>query len=676
MQASDTPQAGSSLPRLTVNIGITGHRYLAPDHEPALRRELAAIFRCVREQVQSMLNEKEGPVAIANELYAPEPRFVLLSPLAKGADSLAAEEALALGYELHVPLPMAREEYEKDFEDEESRATYRRLLAEAERFEHIYEIRDSHPERSHAYADATRMVLNHSDVLIALWNNADTKFIAGTAATVSQASSMHIPVIHVHAEAAEATCFMADGIRSTNWQNRLRTRLQCLLLPVEAHPTTRADKAQAKADLKFVRSCAREGDSAPWCPGIITRAEKKFKALIGLLPPYLRKPVEVDMLDTNKEVFTAQNLSILATWHQQFRKFDKLAGDFSARYRGGLFLRYQVPFFATFFLCCALYCATWNLSCPEILQPAWSFVCRLTWSLTWTVIQLLGWQGWFDDCSASRSGVSFWQTLWFASQAFFLAIPILMYFVDKYQMWHRKFFSYRVVAEHLRQTQFLGPVGFFMVREKESVFKDSPQRWTAWYYRALIREEGLPHAVVTHEYLSNWLAWTRDRFVVEQENYHMQRQLRDGRLTRKLVLIGMWLFGMGFVAAVIRGVVTVTDVGELTKSIAVTFALCCPAYASFLAGFSSYACYAKNHQVSVASSNTLQSIRREIDVFLRNEGRAIAFDADDEKEATCIRTEPLNFSRAYNIAEQINECCKSELLGWEDLISTRSIKFM
>jgi hypothetical protein len=39
----------------------------------------------------------------------------LISALAEGGDQLVAEEALALGIELMVPLPMAQAEYERDF---------------------------------------------------------------------------------------------------------------------------------------------------------------------------------------------------------------------------------------------------------------------------------------------------------------------------------------------------------------------------------------------------------------------------------------------------------------------------------------------------------------------------------------------------------------------------------
>ena len=93
-------------------VGVAGHRRL-PDAQLALRgvvRDLLLDFR---------------------NRY-PSTRIVLLSALAEGADRLVAREALELGFSLVVPLPMAREEYEKDFATPESLAEFRSLLLRAE----------------------------------------------------------------------------------------------------------------------------------------------------------------------------------------------------------------------------------------------------------------------------------------------------------------------------------------------------------------------------------------------------------------------------------------------------------------------------------------------------------------------------------------------------------------
>ena len=61
----------------------------------------------------------------------PHRTYELLSPLAEGADRLAAEVALARGIKLLVPMPMAQREYERDFVAQGSLDEFRRMLAAA-----------------------------------------------------------------------------------------------------------------------------------------------------------------------------------------------------------------------------------------------------------------------------------------------------------------------------------------------------------------------------------------------------------------------------------------------------------------------------------------------------------------------------------------------------------------
>jgi len=72
-----------------VLIGVTGHRDLRSEDEPALRAAVGGVL--------------DG---IAREL--PHSPLRLLTPLAEGSDRLVAEEALARGFGLIVPLLMQR----------------------------------------------------------------------------------------------------------------------------------------------------------------------------------------------------------------------------------------------------------------------------------------------------------------------------------------------------------------------------------------------------------------------------------------------------------------------------------------------------------------------------------------------------------------------------------------
>jgi hypothetical protein len=114
-------------PRLAVRVGVTGHRLnrLTQADEPLLRMKIREVLERVRQTAQEVLAAADSP-------YAPGLAVLrVISPLAEGADRIAAQEAVELGFELQCPLPFDRDEYEKDFSARESRDEYRAMLKKA-----------------------------------------------------------------------------------------------------------------------------------------------------------------------------------------------------------------------------------------------------------------------------------------------------------------------------------------------------------------------------------------------------------------------------------------------------------------------------------------------------------------------------------------------------------------
>jgi len=97
---------------LPLVVAVTGHRDLVQEEVPAIRERVRELF--------VDLSQRAG-----------ERNLRVMSPLAEGADRLVAEEALALGLELIVPLPMPRELYALDFKDEASAREFDRLATRA-----------------------------------------------------------------------------------------------------------------------------------------------------------------------------------------------------------------------------------------------------------------------------------------------------------------------------------------------------------------------------------------------------------------------------------------------------------------------------------------------------------------------------------------------------------------
>jgi len=141
-------------------FGVSGHRDLVPADLPELRRQLGDIFRRFMSA-------------------QPEATFELLTPLAEGADRVAAHEALAAGIKLVVPLPMAQADYERDFTTAESLAEFRQLLqAAAAQFELPT---PASADRSQKYAAVGEYIAQKSNVLIFLWDGQDNQKLGGTA---------------------------------------------------------------------------------------------------------------------------------------------------------------------------------------------------------------------------------------------------------------------------------------------------------------------------------------------------------------------------------------------------------------------------------------------------------------------------------------------------------------
>ena len=111
----------------------------------------------------------------------PHTPFQLLTPLAEGADRLAAEVALASEIDLIVPLPMEQKEYERDFATAKSLAEFRALLAKAKsRWEIPSAGKTGTEGRTRQYAEVGELIARDSHVLILLWDGEENRKVGGT----------------------------------------------------------------------------------------------------------------------------------------------------------------------------------------------------------------------------------------------------------------------------------------------------------------------------------------------------------------------------------------------------------------------------------------------------------------------------------------------------------------
>lgn len=152
-----------AIPPVPLTLGVTGHRNLVAAEVPEIEARLRELFEQLRRRF-------------------PDVPLRLLSPLAEGADRVAARIAQAAGIELVVALPFEVNEYERDFEHPESLREFRELLSIASSVEVI----GGEPDRSRTecYARVGAYVSDHCQILIAVWDGKPGTRPGGTAEIV------------------------------------------------------------------------------------------------------------------------------------------------------------------------------------------------------------------------------------------------------------------------------------------------------------------------------------------------------------------------------------------------------------------------------------------------------------------------------------------------------------
>jgi hypothetical protein len=170
------PDHGSNV----LQVAVTGHTSF--DHNKVdnihelIMRALSEIKSSATDALRARLTHRKH----AKHRVPRRPRLSVISCLAAGADQAVAGIGLQLGYALHAVLPGNAEDYQKviKLKDEHAqhaaRLEFKRLLAVASAKKQIglplpeYDNPEDSATRHVAYAAATRYMLHHCDILIAI----------------------------------------------------------------------------------------------------------------------------------------------------------------------------------------------------------------------------------------------------------------------------------------------------------------------------------------------------------------------------------------------------------------------------------------------------------------------------------------------------------------------------
>ena len=188
-----TDSTSQTIPARVV-IGVTGHR--KPDTQPALIHGIHVAIEKIKQTIPSL---RSTPLVLS-----------ILSPLAEGADRLVTREIMKVpGSMLEVVLPLEKDDYVQDFETSESRDEFEELLSQAR----SVRLLPSKSNRSEAYEQVGRYIVDQCDVLIALWDGKPAADRGGTAEIIQYARETSCPLVWIHTEdSGQVTVELGRGL--------------------------------------------------------------------------------------------------------------------------------------------------------------------------------------------------------------------------------------------------------------------------------------------------------------------------------------------------------------------------------------------------------------------------------------------------------------------------------
>jgi hypothetical protein len=175
---------------IALNVGITGHRasVLTAPLVESLEPVVDEVFRQLR---QALLEIQEAEEAFDSNTPA---SLRLHTPLATGADQIAAKSARSSGYFVRAVLPFEPDEYRKDFAPGEELDEFERALDAADE---ILALPGDRDDAQGAYVLVGELLIEEADVLVAIWDGEEGHGPGGTAHVVELALRSSVPVIHI-----------------------------------------------------------------------------------------------------------------------------------------------------------------------------------------------------------------------------------------------------------------------------------------------------------------------------------------------------------------------------------------------------------------------------------------------------------------------------------------------
>ncbi|MFN0047266.1 MAG: hypothetical protein ACKVOS_12435 [Sphingorhabdus sp.] len=521
--------SGLNAPTCILDIGITGHR----SRHPVFSKNRTEISKSL-SKLMGLMGQIADDEAGTSGTGAP-PLIRLHSLLAYGADLMAVDAAHAEGWPVVAPLPFGRAlnlainaqpanladmqalqdgnfateaETAKRAQEIRTVADKVRLFELAEQdieVEALYRAHLTAPDDNAAEqafvgicsdraAMAARVMVEHSDILVGIWDGVTRGNVGGTRHTIECALEQGIAVVWIDAanpekwhilRATEELAGLTHRTRTSDAETVLRAIVRETLCPNgDNWQNERANRTWRNKSNGFFQAYRRVEAMF---------GEGGMRAFRNLTQYYEHPDRIADgsgalMLQTAKELPGGDPViadHIATDILKPFAWADGVSTWLSDAYRGGMVASFLLSAFAIIGGIAYLPFAS--------IEAKWGF----------------------------------------AAFEFLLLMAIVVIFLTgKKRHWHERWFETRRVAEYFRHAPILLLLG--VARSTGRWPRGSNGNWPEWHVRHVMRGVGLPQMNVAPEFLRGVLMLMRDHHVSPQLHYHQGKAARLKRTQHNL----------------------------------------------------------------------------------------------------------------------------------------------
>jgi hypothetical protein len=601
----------------------------------------------------------------------------LHSLLVDGVDQIAADEALARGWQLVAPLPFGERlnltinAYPRDGVDARRllageapdcaetaarAAAIARLTAQAQLFtladrdaeiaELFLAIHDSPHDRtrprSYAFAASERVqlagqvMIEQSDVIIGVWDGASTTLVGGTGHTIALALDAGTPVVWIDARAPDRfhildtpetlAAIMAGAVLPPDDDARLAGLIAAALRPAVGPKHSIADHGHANGPAAL--------DRAQWTPAStpLWHGYRRLEAMFGQDSQEARFRSLKTVYEPPEAIVEGSRAGWLAAaaalpgrdpdlvprlGNGVFRRFawaDGISAHLSDTYRGGMMLNFVFAAFAVIIGIAYLPLAT--------TDDKWMFAL--------------------------------------VEMALLVGILIITFFGQR-SRWHGRWFETRRVAEYLRQAPIMLVLG--VARPAGRWPRGTHTSWPEHYARHVLREIGLPRVAVTGAYLHAALSDLLLPVVTSQRDYHRAKATRLGHAHHRLDKLSEAMFTAAVIAVGCYlalklggklGLVDAAIAGDLSKLFTFLGVLL-PTLGGAISGMRFFGDFERFSAISEVTAEKLDGVARRLQLLLDAPVGAI------------------DYARAAELAHATDDIVISEIESWQAVFGGKHI---